>query len=193
MAALLEAAEEVFAEKGFAEATTREVAERAGCSESLIYRYFHDKRGLLDAIVNERFRATIETTLNRPLAADIRTEISNDIHAMSAWYSDLHHKWLRITTGQALVDEAMANGGNELHRFRSANIVSRLETILGPSRPAGMDLSYVATTITAVTLMTGFHYQTLWKRDLEEVERELISIIDMLADRVLQEAGTRAS
>jgi AcrR family transcriptional regulator len=43
---LIDAANAVFAEHGYDAATTRAVAERAGCSEGLIHRYFGGKRGL---------------------------------------------------------------------------------------------------------------------------------------------------
>jgi AcrR family transcriptional regulator len=41
--ALLDAALEVFLERGFAKATTREIAHRAGLSEGTMYRHFADK------------------------------------------------------------------------------------------------------------------------------------------------------
>jgi AcrR family transcriptional regulator len=52
--ALLEAAMQVFAARGFDAATTREVAAKAGANEQLIQRYFGGKAGLLLAIL-ERF------------------------------------------------------------------------------------------------------------------------------------------
>ena len=52
--ALIDAANAVFAERGFDAATTREIAERAGCAEGLIHRYFAGKRGLLLAILEHK-------------------------------------------------------------------------------------------------------------------------------------------
>jgi len=50
---LREAAMQVFAQRGFDAATTREVAQVAGVSEQLIQRYFGGKAGLLLAITNQ--------------------------------------------------------------------------------------------------------------------------------------------
>lgn len=45
------AARAVFAERGFAGATTREIADRAGASEVLIFRYFGSKAALFEEII----------------------------------------------------------------------------------------------------------------------------------------------
>jgi AcrR family transcriptional regulator len=51
-AQILDAAAEVFAEKGFARATTKEVASKAGVSEGTIYNYFGSKEDLLIGLMN---------------------------------------------------------------------------------------------------------------------------------------------
>ncbi len=48
---ILTGAAQVFAEKGFHKATTREIAQAAGVSEGTIYNYFTTKRDLLVAMV----------------------------------------------------------------------------------------------------------------------------------------------
>jgi AcrR family transcriptional regulator len=48
---LIDAARELFAERGYHSATTREIAKRAGVSEDLIFRYFESKSGLLSESV----------------------------------------------------------------------------------------------------------------------------------------------
>lgn len=52
--ALLDAATEVFAEQGFDAAITKEIARRAGCSESLLFRYYGDKQGIFEQIVSRQ-------------------------------------------------------------------------------------------------------------------------------------------
>lgn len=49
-AKILEAALDLFAEKGFASTTMREIAERSGCSLGLTYRYFGHKEELVLAL-----------------------------------------------------------------------------------------------------------------------------------------------
>jgi len=50
-AAILAAALELIKERGLAHVTTREVARRAGVSEASVFYHFHDKVGLLQAVV----------------------------------------------------------------------------------------------------------------------------------------------
>jgi AcrR family transcriptional regulator len=52
---IIEAAARVFAEKGFRNATNRDIAREAGVSSGLIYWYFTDKKALFIAAVREMY------------------------------------------------------------------------------------------------------------------------------------------
>lgn len=60
--AILDAAEEVFLETGFARATTNHVAARAGTSIGALYRFFPNKEALLVALA-DRYRARLTEVL----------------------------------------------------------------------------------------------------------------------------------
>ena len=51
---ILECAIRLFAEKGFSGTTTREIAEKAGVNEALIFRHFSTKRDLYSAIIERK-------------------------------------------------------------------------------------------------------------------------------------------
>lgn len=51
---LLEAAEQLFASKGFAATTTREISDQAGLSRGLLYYHFPSKDALFQAFIKER-------------------------------------------------------------------------------------------------------------------------------------------
>lgn len=48
---ICDAARELFAERGYASTTTREIAQRADVSETLLFRYYGDKAGLFNEVV----------------------------------------------------------------------------------------------------------------------------------------------
>jgi TetR/AcrR family transcriptional regulator len=63
-AELLAAARRLFAQRGFHEVSTRQIARAAGVNAAMIHYYFGDKEGL--------YRAMLETVFSR-LVADVRT------------------------------------------------------------------------------------------------------------------------
>ena len=52
--AILEAAARLFAEKGYANVSIRDVCKAANTSPPMVYYYFKDKKGLFDAAVSQR-------------------------------------------------------------------------------------------------------------------------------------------
>ena len=62
-ALLLEAARELFAERGPYEATTKQIAQRAKVSEDLIFRYYGSKNGLLKEAVFQPLYELLESLM----------------------------------------------------------------------------------------------------------------------------------
>ena len=64
---LVQAATEVFAEKGYASTRVADIAERAGIGKGTVYEYFSSKEELLFAVfesINEEISARVRTTLS---------------------------------------------------------------------------------------------------------------------------------
>ncbi|HEY1972402.1 MAG TPA: helix-turn-helix domain-containing protein [Pseudonocardia sp.] len=61
---LLEAARELFTEKGYAGASTKEIAERAELSESMLFRHFGSKAGLFREAVLTPFQSYMSAFLD---------------------------------------------------------------------------------------------------------------------------------
>jgi len=74
---ILEAAAEVFAEKGFQRATMKEVASAAGVAPGTIYLYFQHKRDLLMAIADQLIGQSVKQSLDQPADTDVREFLSN--------------------------------------------------------------------------------------------------------------------
>jgi AcrR family transcriptional regulator len=99
--AILEAAIEEFAAKGFNGARMEAVARRAGYNKALVYRYFEDKRRLFHEAF--RFKHQLRVQLARKLPADM---------------AERFHTWFRETLRdpqilRLLMHEALESDGGE--------------------------------------------------------------------------------
>jgi TetR/AcrR family transcriptional regulator len=67
---ILEAAEQLFLDKGFALTSTTEIAEKAGCNQALIHYYFRTKEKLFEAIFEEKARIIFSNVVEVSDSAD---------------------------------------------------------------------------------------------------------------------------
>jgi AcrR family transcriptional regulator len=72
---ILLAAAQVFAEKGYARATTRVLADAAGVNEVTLFRHFGSKQGLFSAIVETYAAPAVKTTIAAQLTGDYRQDL----------------------------------------------------------------------------------------------------------------------
>jgi AcrR family transcriptional regulator len=90
-AALLTAARDLFAERGFEQTTVRDIAARAGVNQALLFRYFGSKDGLFDATMTSSSRELIDgtppellllRTMQRMFTADAPTAEASPFYAV---------------------------------------------------------------------------------------------------------------
>jgi TetR/AcrR family fatty acid metabolism transcriptional regulator len=93
---ILTAAEDVFSEKGFAEATISEIAREAGVTDSVIYRHFKGKEDLLFSIPEERMKESL-SLLDRDQQGivDVESKLRRLMWSY-LWYHDVHPSYARI-------------------------------------------------------------------------------------------------
>jgi AcrR family transcriptional regulator len=105
---ILEAAAQVFAEKGFHQTTTRDIARQAGVSEGTIYNYFDNKTALLLGIF-ERMRASvIEGALPPPSDPDdFRTFLRTFLYHPLMGLKQDNFALFRIVISEMMVNEEL--------------------------------------------------------------------------------------
>jgi AcrR family transcriptional regulator len=87
-AALLDAAAELFAERGYDRTTVRDIASRAGLNQALLFRYFGSKQAVYAAVVARSGRDRLAETPREELLANILRAIlegkrkDNTLHIM---------------------------------------------------------------------------------------------------------------
>src|SRR3712207_2406858 len=93
-AAILRAAAETVAERGYAEASIDEIAGRAGVSAPVLYDHFPSKQALQLAILNEHSRAIIEAVTEKMAQGDsAETRLELGIEAVLAFVTSHPFSW----------------------------------------------------------------------------------------------------
>ena len=60
---VLEAAETLFLEQGYAKTTTGQIAKLAGCNQALVHYYYRTKDNLFDKVFEEKFRLMVSNLM----------------------------------------------------------------------------------------------------------------------------------
>ncbi len=126
---ILKAAARIFAEKGYAGSTTKEIAAQADIAEGTLYNYFDGKREILLAIVNAS-QAPLETMLQE--VRELRGR--EDLIALAEKIFDsllsqtpftrtvMVEAWLDDVILQGVVMERMQRIGQHLQAFITARV-----------------------------------------------------------------------
>jgi AcrR family transcriptional regulator len=114
---LLEAAVAALRERGFAGASAREIAQRAGCNQALIFYHF----GSVDRLLLATLDATSERRLSRyrERLKDV-TQLADLIERMSALYAE------DVRLGHVAAVQELIAGGSSVPGLRH-EVVARLE------------------------------------------------------------------
>lgn len=184
--ALLEAAVQVFAERGFDGATTKEVAARAGVNEGLIQRYFAGegiggKAGLLHAILGGLCGARLTNCRAAPPAGCLKTELTTFLeHEVEQAKSN--RDLLRVMLSRALVDPAMARSMKQHYQdSRIPFLIERLRPYQGNGQiDAGVDLATLAETVAVFAFGLGFMQQLVFAEDPARLQALLASTAETI-------------
>jgi AcrR family transcriptional regulator len=193
--AFIDAATHVFAEKGYACATTREIAERACCSEGLIHRYFGGKRGLLLAILDNKTQAAPRLVNDGVPESD---DLLEEVEQIMAW--SLDHAWanrdfMRVSVAQAITDPDIGRFvGTVLNNQRVVTFRERLRRHQRAGRiDLGVDLDALAEGISGITFSAGFFQQAVFGRDRDEVRKIVAELARILVRGITPGCGTGAA
>jgi len=188
--ALIEAANAVFAEHGFDCATTRAIAERAGCAEGLIHRYFNGKRGLLLAILESKAANVVEDF--QAALPDCDT-LEDEIERLYLWHLDLmweRRDFLRVAVSQATIDPEIGRAiGVGINRRRVDLILEKLRRHqqAGRVRP-NADLEASAHAIAGLGFAIGFVFQACFGEDRALARRIVLDAGRNLCRAIAQNA-----
>ena len=181
--ALLDAATTVFARHGYDVATTREIADMAGCSEGLIHRYFGGKHGLLVASLHVR-----ADEVTAQFRDQVRPQPTVEAEVHELLMACLRHAWecrdsMRVSISQSVIDSEVGETiGHHFNDARAAIISERLERhrAAGRIRP-DVDLDAAAHAISGCGFAMGFMAQVVFATDRAVIERRAAAFAEVVA------------
>ena len=179
---LIDAANAVFAERGYDAATTREVAKRAGCSEGLIHRYFGGKRGLLLAVMESKAAAVLDGFSS---ALPDRDNVREDVEQALLWPLGVlweHRDFLRVAVAQATIDAELGHSvAGRIHNQRVGLVLEKLRRHREAGRiRSDIDLEAIAQAIAGFGFMLGFMGQVVIGMDREYAQRITVAFASVL-------------
>ncbi|MBU2621754.1 MAG: TetR/AcrR family transcriptional regulator [Proteobacteria bacterium] len=196
---ILEAAIDVFSEKGFSGATTNEIAKRAGVAEGTIFRYFKTKKDLLrgiliqmlnllgEPVIMEGVRKILlqseEKEMRRILKALIldRMELINSVFPMVRIVitEALYHEDIR----DAFFQNVLAKGIEIFSIFHQQMVVR------GMIRPDVDPLAMGRSIVGNIALFVIFRRFFAEKFSPTDMERDLDQVIDIIMFGIAGEAS----
>jgi AcrR family transcriptional regulator len=186
------AAQELFARRGFAGVTVREIAEKAGVSHALVHRYFGSKHDILVAVF--RYNAT-------PMAALALGDVGahEAALAMARALRTNRRDYVRLVTRLALDGTSVEFLGHDFPAFRLlVDLLQRETDSAAVQAGRSPDPRVVAVAATALifgwtALEDWFPAFTGWHEDdMEGVERSLELVIGAMIDASLSPAAAPA-
>ncbi len=176
---LVKAAEEVFAERGYEAATTRAIAERAGCSEALIQNYFRGKEGLLLAVIQQEEGGPMDQTafFERPLCATVEDEARETMRHIVGLLGSRTTR-LRIVLSRVLIDPQFREEFNRVtvRTFLLASLERRFGRYVSEGRlPRGFDARLAAEMLIALNFQLGFIDREILRIGPRETQRRIDS------------------
>jgi AcrR family transcriptional regulator len=174
-ALLLDAAQALFAERGFAGTTTREIASRAGVSETLLFRHFSSKQTLFEVAVVAPFDEYLERYTGSWMRGGAMDVSSEEIIAdLVRTLYDLVVKQRRVFL--ALTASHMAGGAQEA-LGRLEDMAVAIATQRGYTYDAPVVTRAVVTMIVGVALLEDDLFSSGEAPGRDRIVEELTSIL----------------
>jgi AcrR family transcriptional regulator len=139
--AIVEAVQDVFAEKGFDGTTTRDLAKAAGVSEALLYKHFPSKESLYAAMLDGCAKGPTFAEANRILELEASTStLVVMVHFMISHYvlgrpGDIHRAAMNALLVRSLLDDG--EFVRLMHKKLAAAWLKKFEACLHAAAKAG--------------------------------------------------------
>jgi AcrR family transcriptional regulator len=161
---LIQAALEVFGRRGYAQATTREIAQLAGVAEGTIYRHFPDKQALFHAVFVEAASGPLEQLRlfpDRAGTATLRDSLADLLDLLGSMQEVTAPLMASLAADEVLAESFAAHVSHEgLEQFDPATPMTVTAAYVAAEQRLGrirddLDPAEAAALIAAVPLAQG--------------------------------------
>jgi AcrR family transcriptional regulator len=170
---ILSAAVGLFAERGYGDATTREIAQRAEVAEQVIFRIYPTKQALFDAAVVEPFDEFLSEYTARWLAAP--TPGGNPEEVLQQFVKELHDL---VRENRQLVAALAASGSLTARTQPALAKLEKMGTVIAETHGLLFDpelsVRIAAVMVVAVTMLEDQLFDGAGDRLVAEMVRMLI-------------------
>jgi len=170
---LVAAAAVAFAERGYEKATTRSIAEAAGCSEGLIQRYFNGKEGLLLAVLKQQDSERRDQFFGRPLCSSMEQEAREVLQHGISVIAERSER-LRIVFSRLLLDRTFQS---DLQRISTRPHVQKalkerlLRYVEAGIADPGLDMDVMTELLLSLIFQLGFVHRELLQMGQAEIDK----------------------
>jgi AcrR family transcriptional regulator len=170
---ILSAAAALFAERGYGDATTREIARRAEVAEQVIFRIYPTKQALFDAAVVEPFDQFLSEYTARWLAAP--TPGGNPEEVLQQFVEELHDL---VRENRQLVAALAASGSLTARTQPALAKLEKMGTVIAETHgllfDAELSVRIAAVMVVAVTMLEDQLFDGAGDRLVAEMVRMLV-------------------
>jgi len=180
-----EAAREVFRSKGYKQATTREIADKARVAHATLFRYAGDKRELLLLIINDDLDA-ISLDPDRYLGGHIVESIVEFYSPRFFYFSrdpEISRPFVTESFNFMATDEAEIGPEAQRNRARRLELITALTALIDRQKAAldGFSAALVAELVHAIYLSTARAWLETDQPDPKDGLKRLAGLMEMAA------------
>ena len=175
---ILDVAEKLFMEKGFAMTSTVEIAKEVGCNQALVHYYFRSKARLFDAIFDKKVKIflapffetiddsiSFEESLKRKIEAHFEL-LKENPRIPFLFFNELLTNSKRLTS--------LSDKYSELYKSVLSNLSYGLQAEIKKGTIRQMeplDLIFTLTSMNVVLFLTAPVFQKLWNQSDEDFNK----------------------
>jgi AcrR family transcriptional regulator len=163
---MIQIAEEVFAERGYAAASMDDIAERVGVSKPMLYEYFRSKEGLLIACVAQA-RAELREATERAAAGATTAEeaLRSGLLAFFVFVRDRQRPWSLVRHESSLTGTSAWQEIEATRRQQTSLIAKLMADYFEPDSPLRVEA-------TAEFIVGACERLAIWCEQHQEVTPE---------------------